>query len=246
VFENLVNRVRTLFVEPPMLEESMPKNEKRVLREGTPVTLRTVAEYVGLAPCSISAVLNNTVAARGIPQQTKERVLRAARHLNYRPNLAARSLRTKRTHTVALVTADIGNPRVARIIAGVEGFLREKGYLLVLMTSSGVGDGGHFSQLLQRGIEGVITIEATPPKWVALPQAFVDLPSNDVPEPVTHLKRERLTAMGEAAAQSLLAQIEQKTRYLTRVALAPEPIAGLLPAGAAVSVHRMPLGHFAD
>ncbi|MGZ4816504.1 MAG: LacI family DNA-binding transcriptional regulator, partial [Terriglobales bacterium] len=78
------------------------------------VSLRTVAERVGLATCSVSAVLNNTPASRGIPQHTKERVFRAASELNYRPNLWARSLRTKRTRLVAAVATDIGGAPVAR------------------------------------------------------------------------------------------------------------------------------------
>lgn len=50
----------------------MPKNTAASHREAQPVTLRTVAEYVGLAPCSVSAVLNNSAAGMSIPQQTKE------------------------------------------------------------------------------------------------------------------------------------------------------------------------------
>jgi hypothetical protein len=224
----------------------MQKSEKIVAREIAPVTLRTVADHVGLAPCSVSAVLNNTPAANGIPQHTKDRVLRAVKQLNYRPNLAARGLRTKRTYTVALLSADIGNPRVARMIAGVEGFLSERGYGLMIASSGKMEECLRSAQLLQRGIEGVITIDATPPKSMALPTVFIDLPS-DLPESVTHLKRERLIAMGETAAQSLLAQIEQKTGHLTRVTLAAQPMARLLPAEAAVSVHALPvMGGFTD
>jgi DNA-binding LacI/PurR family transcriptional regulator len=228
-----------------MSEESMPNNDKN--RICSPVTLRTVADRVGLAPCSVSAVLNNTPAATAIPQRTKERILRAAKQLNYRPNLAARSLRTRRTHTVALMASDLGNVRVARLISGVEAFLRESGYLLVITTCDRNGDSAQAAQFLQRGIEGVITIDATPPRSLALPLVFIDLPYSDVPEPITHLRRERLTAMGEAAAQSLLAQIEQKTGYLTRVALSPEPSVGLLPSDAGISIHRLTLvERFAD
>ncbi len=57
------------------------------------VTLRTIAEQVGLTPGTISAVLNNTRAADRIPQQTRDRVIAAARQLNYSPNPLARALR---------------------------------------------------------------------------------------------------------------------------------------------------------
>lgn len=230
------------------------KRSKKWASANVPTTLRTVAEYVGLAPCSVSAILNNSAAADAIPAHTKERVLRAAKQLDYRPNLAARSLRTRRSYLVALVASDLGNARTARIIAGVEGFLRVKGYLLVATTCDGTGPGTHPStyedntpQLLQRGIEGVISIDATLPKSLALPLVFIDLPASDLPEPVTPLKRERLLAMGEAAAQSLLAQIEHKTGHLTRVSLSPEPAVGLVPSRIGVAVNRIDsIEHFAD
>src|ERR1700675_1169485 len=100
----------------------------------TMVSLRTVAERVGLAACSVSAILNNTPASAAIPQRTKDRVFRAAAELNYRPNLWARSLRTKRTRLVAAITSDIGLAPVARVIAGVQRLLHRRGYLLALGT----------------------------------------------------------------------------------------------------------------
>src|ERR1700745_2557055 len=103
-------------------------------REVQPVTLRAVAEYVGLAPCSVSAVLNNSAAGMSIPQQTKERVWRAARQLNYRPTCSARALRTRRTYTVAMLMPDIGYAPGARIAAGAEDFLRENDYCLMVAT----------------------------------------------------------------------------------------------------------------
>ena len=60
------------------------------------VTLRTVANHLGLTPGTISAVLNKTPASQRIPQPTKDRVFAAARDLNYQPNALARALRTGR------------------------------------------------------------------------------------------------------------------------------------------------------
>ena len=110
------------------------KRLRKWASENGAATLRTVADHVGLAPCSVSAILNNSQAADAIPSRTKERVQRATKQLKYRPNLAARSLRTRRSYLVALVASDLGNARTARIIAGVEGFLSKKGYLLVTTT----------------------------------------------------------------------------------------------------------------
>jgi hypothetical protein len=215
------------------------------------VTLRTVADKVGLAPCSVSAVLNNSPASLTIPQKTKSRILRAARQLNYRPNFSARSLRTKRTYTVAMIASDFGNPQVGRIVAGVELFLREKGYSVLIASCDGSPEWfeSHSMQLLQRGVEGMITIDTIPPRSFALPVVFIDLPSAKLPEPITSLKRERLAAMGGAAAQSMLGHIEEKTGYLTRIALAPEPLVGFLPPETVITVHKLdapPVEHFAD
>ncbi|HMK22544.1 MAG TPA: LacI family DNA-binding transcriptional regulator [Terriglobales bacterium] len=96
------------------------------------VTLRTVAAHVGLAPCSVSAILNNSAAGQSIPQHTKERVRLAAARLNYRPNYSARSLRTKRSYTVAVLASDLGDGAVACIIAGAEDRLRSRGYGLLI------------------------------------------------------------------------------------------------------------------
>jgi len=52
-------------------EESHAEEREQHAAERITVTLRTVAEKVGLAPCSVSAVLNNSPAAVAIPQRTK-------------------------------------------------------------------------------------------------------------------------------------------------------------------------------
>jgi DNA-binding LacI/PurR family transcriptional regulator len=176
------------------------------------VSLRTVAERVGLAPCSVSAVLNNTPASSGIPQRTKERVFRAAGELNYRPNLWARSLRTKRTRVVAAITSDIGRGPVARVVAGVQKLLHRRGYLLALGTFDYASEWNTIPvQLQQRGIEGVIAIDAILPQELELPVASVDLEYMTFPEPMTEEMQGWLSELGESAAETVLRQIEKDT-----------------------------------
>jgi hypothetical protein len=176
------------------------------------VSLRTVAERVGLAPCSVSAVLNNTPASWAIPQRTKERVFRAAGELNYRPNLWARSLRTKRTRVVAAVTSDIGQAHVARVVAGVQKLLHRRGYLLALATFDCASEWNTIPvQLQQRGIEGVIAIDAILPQELALPVASVELEHMDFLEPLADETRAWLSELGESAADTVLRQIEKET-----------------------------------
>jgi DNA-binding LacI/PurR family transcriptional regulator len=86
------------------------------------VTLRTVADYLGLTPGTISAVLNNTPGAVRIPQATKDRIVAAARELKYQPNPLARALRTGHTTTPRLESFDAG-ARGALVIMDSENFV---------------------------------------------------------------------------------------------------------------------------
>ena len=175
------------------------------------VTLRTVAERVGLAPCSVSAVLNNTPASWSIPQRTRDRVFRAAAQLNYRPNLSARSLRTKRTHMVAVVGTDLGQPSVARAVAGMERSLHRKGYLLILAAFDAASDWTRISvELQQRGIEGVIAVGMSPPRNVEMPVVSVDLGYLAAGEPLAEEVSGFLTDLGESAVDAVLRMIENK------------------------------------
>jgi DNA-binding LacI/PurR family transcriptional regulator len=139
------------------------------------VTLNTIAQHLGLTPGTVSAALNNSAASRSIPEQTKDRILAAARDLNYRPNYFARSLRLQRTYTIGIITEEIGDPYGAMVMSGVEEYLREHNYFFlavahrhdqkVLQTYS--------QMLLARGVEGFITIDTSIDDQPARPTAAV-------------------------------------------------------------------------
>ncbi|HXY52920.1 MAG TPA: LacI family DNA-binding transcriptional regulator [Terriglobales bacterium] len=211
----------------------MPARRRNILRTQINVTLRTVAERVGLAPCSVSAVLNNSPAARGIPQHTKDRVLRAAAELRYRPNLNARSLRTKRTHLVAVLAADLGDAQLARMIAAMEAFLRSRGYSLLVAAWGGSAAGLelHAAELWRRGVEGLVISGAALPRSIDLPavslapaQARGDISSN--------FTRDHLATVGRTAARALLAKIGQRIGdpNLTTMTEAFPPQMGWVPS----------------
>ncbi len=87
------------------LKRTTDRNEPKV-------TLQTLARHLNLAVGTISAALNDSPAARAIPEHTKRRILDAARELNYQPNYFARSLRLKRTYTIGVIAEQIGDPMV--------------------------------------------------------------------------------------------------------------------------------------
>ncbi|MGA7218414.1 MAG: LacI family DNA-binding transcriptional regulator [Candidatus Sulfotelmatobacter sp.] len=70
-------------------------------RRRQPVTLKAVAESVGLATGTASLILNRAPQSMSIPQATKDRVFAAALKLNYRPNPIARALRAGKPPALA-------------------------------------------------------------------------------------------------------------------------------------------------
>jgi LacI family transcriptional regulator len=137
---------------------------KRITDRNEPkVTLQTLARHLNLAVGTISAALNDSPAARAIPEHTKRRILDAARELNYQPNYFARSLRLQRTYTIGVIAEQIGDPYGAMVISGIEEHLRESEYFFLTVIHR------HDPQILQnysrmlvtRGVEGFITVDTS-------------------------------------------------------------------------------------
>lgn len=134
-----------------------------------------VAQRVGLTKGTCSAVLNQSAAARSIPVHTQERILAAARELNYRPSFHARNLRTKRTYMIGVVTQEIGDFYSSPIIRGIERHLRERNYFFLTVAHR------HDPKLLDyyphllldRGVEGFITIDTITSKPFPLPTVAI-------------------------------------------------------------------------
>lgn len=151
------------------------------------VTLKAVAEHVGLSAGTVSAVLNDAPSGRHIPQGTRERILAAARKLNYRPNFFARSLRKRRTFTIGVIAHEIGDGYGSTVIAGIESGVRQRDYFF--LTGIHHKDPELFDRysrmLLQRGAEGIICIDfsLTHP----LPVPAVCVPGHTRREGVTNI-----------------------------------------------------------
>jgi LacI family transcriptional regulator len=155
--------------------EKMGKKKRSPLSRPGKVTLREVAERVGLAPGTVSAVLNNAPSARAIPEHTRQRIRAAAQELKYSPNFLARSLRKKRTYTVGLIIEEIGDAYGSMVISGVESYLREHNYffLTVIHRHDASMLRNHAQLLLERGVEGFITIDTSLAEPLPLPTVSV-------------------------------------------------------------------------
>jgi DNA-binding LacI/PurR family transcriptional regulator len=141
----------------------------------TVVTLKAVAKHVGLTPGTVSAVLNDSPSARSIPRETKDRIHAAAKELNYRPNFFARTLRNKRTYTIGVIAEEIGDSYGSMVISGIESHLRKWDYFF--LTVAHRHDQNLLSRyselLLQRGVEGFITVDTTVLEAPSLPTVAV-------------------------------------------------------------------------
>jgi DNA-binding LacI/PurR family transcriptional regulator len=139
------------------------------------ITLKAVAQYVGLTPGTVSAVLNNAPSARSIPQETKNRIHAAAKQLNYRPNFFARTLRNKRTYTIGVIAEEIGDSYGSAVISGIEQHLRKSGYFFITVAHRHDAELlSRYSQILsERGVEGIITVDTRVQEGPALPTVAV-------------------------------------------------------------------------
>jgi DNA-binding LacI/PurR family transcriptional regulator len=127
------------------------------------ITLKAVAQHLGLTPGTVSTVLNDAPSARSIPQETKNRIHAAAKELNYRPNFFARTLRNKRTYTIGVIVEEIGDAYSSAIVSGIEAYLSQKDYFFLTVVHRHNPELlDRYSQMLtERGVEGFITVDTT-------------------------------------------------------------------------------------
>jgi LacI family transcriptional regulator len=152
-----------------------PPNKKGTRNNNGAVTLKSVAERVGLTASTVSAVLNDSAAARSVPERTKKRVLAAARELNYRPNFLARSLRANRTYTIGVILEEIGDAYGSVVMSGIEHFLRQHNFffLTVAHRHDKTLLETYSNMLQQRGVEGFIAVDTFLNDEPALPTVAV-------------------------------------------------------------------------
>jgi DNA-binding LacI/PurR family transcriptional regulator len=144
------------------------------------VTIRDVAKESGFSSTTVSIVLNNAPLSRYIPAVTKKRIERAAQKLGYRPNQFARSLRSKRSHTVGVMVFDMTDPFCTLILRGIENTLYQLSYLPILTDVHNEGSRfeRYLEMLLDRRIEGLIVIA----NWLFLDiNLLADLEKSSIP-----------------------------------------------------------------
>ncbi|HEV7322235.1 MAG TPA: LacI family DNA-binding transcriptional regulator [Ensifer sp.] len=91
--------------------------------------IKDIAERAGVSVATVSRALSGSSL---VTDETRKRIDALARELNYRPNVSARNLRTRRSMSVLLVVRDVGNPFYLEILKGVEATARAAGYAVLM------------------------------------------------------------------------------------------------------------------
>jgi len=127
-----------------------------------PATLRDVATAAGVHPATASRALNPGTRLL-VSEETAQRVVDAAERLGYRPNPVARSLRTRRSHTIGVLIPDLNNPLFPPIVRGLEDRLAEYGYVALLGNTDGDLNKERlvFEQMRARHVDGYVLATAT-------------------------------------------------------------------------------------
>jgi LacI family transcriptional regulator len=135
-------------------------NLKRPGSKKNTATIRDVARVSGFSTSTVSIVLNNAPLARYIPPPTKMRIQKAAKSLGYHPNIFAKSLRSKRNHTVGVMLFDVTDPYCTLILRGIENSLYQASFLPILTDAH--NDRNRFERylemLLERRVEALIVL----------------------------------------------------------------------------------------
>jgi DNA-binding LacI/PurR family transcriptional regulator len=167
------------------------------------VTSRDVAQRAGVSQSTVSLVLSGKAAGRvGAP--TVALVEQAAAELGYRPNVAARALRTGRTRALGLVVPDVTNPFFGLLLRGAQRAAGDRGYTVALVDTarSAAARASQVHALQAAAVDGYLTFGLDPkaidPGW-AEPTVAIEAWDGDVPR-----VRLDVEAGVEAAARHVL------------------------------------------
>lgn len=147
-----------------------------------PASLKELAAYLGLSPSTVSLVLNQSPGSEAIPPQTQQRILEAARKLNYRPNFLARSLRSMRTFAIGIMVPELSDGYSSLVLSGIEDRLMEEGYMCLAASHRHSERQVELLPRLfyERCVDGLIAVDT--PYFLRCPLPVVSV-SGHLPEP---------------------------------------------------------------
>ena len=153
--------------------------------------MKDIARELGVSVVTVSKVIRNHA---DIGEETRQRVLKRVKELNYQPNPAARALVTGRTNTAGLIVPDLVHPFFAEVATGLSNALRRKNYSLLISSSQGDPEleRQEIKRLLSRRLDALLIastqwtvesfrrIEEQKVPYILLDRAFLGMPANFV------------------------------------------------------------------
>ncbi len=151
--------------------------------------IHDVAKLAGVAPITVSRVINNNGY---VSEATRQRVEAAVLELNYIPNALGPSLRSKRTMTLALVLSDITNPFWTTVARGVEDTANARGYHIIIgNTDEAVAkQEAYLSFLMMKQVDGFLLVPASSRSSISLQKRHIPFVLLD-----RHIPGERLDSV---------------------------------------------------
>lgn len=124
------------------------------------VTLEEIAKVSGFSVPTVSRVLSNS--SYPVSAATRQRIIEIARELGYKPNMAARSLRTDQTNTIGIIVDDLLSPFVPSIVRGIQGHLKQHDYMTLSVNSDWdpETEKDAINTLISRPVDGLIFVES--------------------------------------------------------------------------------------
>jgi DNA-binding LacI/PurR family transcriptional regulator len=190
------------------------------------VTSVDVARHAGVSQSTVSLVLSGKGRGR-ISARTEEMVRAAAVELGYRPNAAARTLRTGVARSVGLVVPDITNPFFGPMLRGAQAEAMKAGYTVMLVDigEDRTWEARSIEALLAGPSDGLLLFEAGLPPGATQPAIAIEVLPGDLP--VVRLDVEsgfdqaigHLLELGHRRFAHLAAAFEAQTFQLRRARL---------------------------
>src|SRR5947199_2856133 len=139
------------------MKQSHQPPSRRPRRHGsTAVTIHDVAAQAGVSVATVSRVLNGKEVVR---EETLQQVLAAAEKLHYVPNVAARSLSIRRSHTLGIVLPDVHGEFFSEVIRGIDVAARRAGYhILVSGSHSDAGEMVAMINAMRGRVDGLLVM----------------------------------------------------------------------------------------
>ncbi|HEY7401097.1 MAG TPA: LacI family DNA-binding transcriptional regulator [Actinomycetota bacterium] len=194
------------------------------------VTIVDVARHAGVSITTVSHALSGN---RRVAEETRARIQHSIRELGYRPNAFARSLRTERSHMVALIIPDITNPYYPTLARGLQDALHAGGYQSFVCNTDGLREEerSFLKDSLQRRVDGIAFAAFATTARMLAPVIQEHIPLISIGTAIRHRKVDCVRTDDVAGARDA-------TRYLIERGYDPIGMIGG-PAGMSPSDHRL-------